>query len=144
MLHRRSLLAGAFVLLALSGCSDEPAGPTDTVTVQLVLISGDGQSAPAGEELPLPLVAEVQNGAGVPVKGVLVNFRVVSGGGQAFAGSVRTNAQGRVQDYWTLGPVAGTPQVMQVRAVRQGAKRIYATFNATALPPSSPPQLAEP
>lgn len=138
MLKRRSLLMGACVVMALSGCTDEPAGPEDAAAVQLVVISGNSQAGPAGQELPLPLVAEVQNPSGTPLVNVLVTFRVVAGGGRMYAGSARTNAQGRVQDYWTLGPVAGSPQTLEVRAVRGGVKRVYATFNATATPPSAP------
>ena len=136
MLIRRSHLYGAFVVLLLSACSDSPAAPTDAAVVQLVLISGDAQAGPAGQELPQPLVAEVRNAFGNPIADQVVVFRVVSGGGRAYAGAARSDAQGRVQDYWTLGPVAGQPQVMEVRAVRAGSKQVYATFTATAQPPS--------
>ena len=138
MLNRRSLLPGAFVVMALSGCTDEPAGPQDSAEVQLVVISGNSQAGPAGQELPLPLVAEVLTPAGKPLADALVTYRVVAGGGRMYAGAARTNVLGRVQDYWTLGPVAGTPQTIEVRAVRSGVKRVYATFNATATPPSAP------
>ena len=133
---RRSLLLGACVV-ALSGCSDGPAAPDGAYAdVQLVLVSGDGQVAPPGQELAQPLVAEVRGATGNPVPGILVNFRVVSGGGRAYAGVARTNAQGRVQDYWTLGPNPGA-QVLEARAVRLGTKRVYATFNATAVVPAT-------
>ena len=135
MMKGRSLLIRACVVLMLSGCADEPAAPDEAVSVQLVLVSGDAQVGPAGQELPQPLVAEIQNATGAPVANVLVNFRVVAGGGRVYAGAARSNAQGRVQDYWTLGPVAGAAQILEVRAVRGGSKRVYATFHATATTP---------
>ena len=134
MFERRSLLLGAFVLFAVA-CSDGPAGLSDVdPSVELAVVSGNGQSAPAGTELSQPLVAEV-TANGVPLADVVVNFRVVSGGGRAFAGVARTDAQGRARDFWTLGPVAGAPQLLEVRAVRAGQKQVYASFTATALPP---------
>lgn len=138
---RQRVASGACLValaLILQACSDGPAAPPDDFEVSLTLISGNGQSGPAGHELPLPLVAKVTNPGGGAAADVLVTFRVVSGGGRPYAGAARSNAQGRVQDYWTLGPVPGTPQVLEVRAVRAGSKRVYATFTATATtPPSS-------
>jgi hypothetical protein len=53
-----------------------------------------------------------------------------------FAGAGSTNAQGLVQDRWTLGPAAG-PQTAEARAVDNttGAPIVFATFTATAAAP---------
>ena len=136
---RRSLALCACVLLLWS-CSDGPSEPDDAFDVEVALVSGNDQVGPAGQELPQPLVAEVLNGAGNPVADVLVNFRVVSGGGRAYAGTARTDQQGRVQDYWTLGSDPAQTQRLEVRAVRSGNKRVFATFRATAVVPAAPPQ----
>ena len=137
MFSARRALALVACVLAVASCSDAPSEPAvEPFDVALVLVSGDDQVGAAGQELPLPLVAEARTPAGDPIPDIVVVFRVVSGGGHAYAGVARTNAQGRAQDYWTLGPDPGQPQLLQVRAVRSGTKRVYATFSATATPPS--------
>jgi hypothetical protein len=99
----------------------------------LHVVSGDQQTAPPNAELPQPLVVRVTDGAGQPVEGQIVNFRVVSGGGSMFAGAGITDAQGIVQDRWTLGPTEG-PQAAEARAVDNttGAPIVFATFTAMA------------
>jgi hypothetical protein len=74
------------------------------------------------------------DGKGHPVKGQLVNFVVVEGGGTVFAGSAITDNKGVAQDYWTLGCCES--QALEVRAVdpTTGKKYTYARFTAT-LPP---------
>ena len=70
-------------------------------------VSGDAQQAEPGAPLAEPLVVEVINGDGDPVAAETVTFRVRSGGGTVSAESVETDAAGRAQGTWTLGPVVG-------------------------------------
>jgi len=46
---------------------------------------------------------QLLNTRGRPVKGQIVNFRVVQGGGSVFAGAAFTDNNGVVQDWWTIG-----------------------------------------
>jgi adhesin/invasin len=101
----------------------------------LQIVSGDTQTGTVGKELPNPVVVRVVDASGAPVSGQLVNFRVATGGGSVFAGASLSNADGVVQERWTLGSVAG-PQRLEARAVDSttGAAIVLAAFEATALP----------
>jgi hypothetical protein len=104
------------------------------------VVSGDKQTGPTNAELPNPLVVRVTDVDGHPVKGQIVNFRVTAGEGSMFAGAGATNADGIVQDRWTLGPAAGQ-QTAEARAVDNatGAAIVFATFTATAEDTTTPP-----
>jgi hypothetical protein len=131
---------GGLVALSLA-CSGDSA-TTPGRAVALSVVSGDQQKAAPNTELPQPLVVRVTDGDGQPVQGQVVNFRVTSGGGSMFAGAGSTNAQGIVQDRWTLGPGFG-PQTAEARAVDNttGAPIVFATFTAAAVD-NSPPAFA--
>jgi len=125
-------LAAIALLALVSACAGDDAtapGPTATLDV----VSGNTQTGPINTELPQPLVVRVTDASGHPVQGQIVNFRVTSGGGSMFAGAGSTNAQGIVQDRWTLGPDVGQ-QTAEARAVdnKTGAPIVFATFTATA------------
>src|SRR3989338_7763356 len=79
-------LLPVFATLAAGAC-DKPTAPTGGAPALLQIVSGDDQSNVVGQELPNPLVAKVVDSSSAPVKGQLVNFRVVSGGGSVFAGA---------------------------------------------------------
>lgn len=132
-LYRASILASAVLLLS---CKDTPTGDETRVPAALDIVSGDEQQGAVGSELANPLVVRVKDATGLPVIGQLVNFRVTSGGGSVFAGSGLTNAQGIVQDRWTLGTSTAELQRVEARAVdpNTGAAIVFATFRATALP----------
>lgn len=129
-------------LLTLAGCSDMPTERVGELTpgdVQLEIVSGNTQTAPAGTELPSPTVVRVTNSSGQGVAGQIVNFRVTEGGGSVFAGTALTNAQGIAQERWTLGTTPGVTQKLEARAVdaATGEKRVFATFTATAADPAT-------
>src|SRR2546425_2947570 len=107
------------------GDPDQPVGP-----LSLSVVSGDNQSGPPGTELPDPLVALVEDSRAHAVRGQIVNFVVVSGGGSVFAGAAITGADGIVQERWTLG--ASGPQRVEARAIDNvtGAKLTFAIFDA--------------
>src|SRR2546427_20640 len=128
---RLSSLARIAGLLVLASCvapvdTDQAVGP-----LSLSVVSGNNQSEPPGTELPNPIVAMVEDSRGHAVKGQIVNFVVVSGGGSVFAGAAITGADGIAQERWTLGPSG--PQQVEARAVDNGtgAKLTFATFTAT-------------
>ena len=96
-------------------------------TSQLEIVSGDDQSAPAGEQLPAELVVRATDAAGNPVAGAAVAWRVTSGGGSAAPESSSTDADGRASTRWTLG---GTVGEQTLEASVSGAGSV--TFGATA------------
>ena len=128
-------------LAACGGAADAGApvepGP-NSIPPDLVIVSGQGQTGPVGAELPDPLVVRANDQKDKPLKGQLVNFVVVQGGGRMFAGSSITNTDGLAQDFLTLGPAAGQ-NVVEVRAVDPGTgeKLVFAQFTATAVAPSA-------
>ena len=123
----------ALALLALLSCDHSATAPRlDQLTLDVV--SGDGQTAVVGHELA-PLVVKVTSG-GNPVVEQILNFRVVSGGGSVYGGTALTDNDGIAQELWTLGTSTAADQKVEVRAVESstGAKKVFATFSATALP----------
>src|SRR5437667_602512 len=128
---RLSALARIAGLLVLASCTapvgtDQPVG-----SLSLSVVSGNNQIAPPGTELPNPIVALVQDSRGHVVRGQIVNFVVVSGGGSVFAGAAISGGDGIVQERWTVG--FSGPQQVEARAVDNttGEKLTFATFTAT-------------
>jgi hypothetical protein len=121
--------------LATLSC-DSTTKPVQLPPAVLEIISGNAQEGVVGEMLAEPLIARVENENGQPVQGQIVNFVVVSGGGSVFAGSSISNAQGIVQEWWTLGPTVGEQRV-EARAVdnETGERLVFATFTALAFAP---------
>jgi uncharacterized protein YhjY with autotransporter beta-barrel domain len=78
------------------------------VAAQLQILSGNNQQAAPNQPLPQPLVVQLLPEA---IEGVSVEWRVLDGGGQVSAPSSLTDAAGRAQIVWTLGPGAGTQRV---------------------------------
>jgi hypothetical protein len=131
--------ASAFVLAFAAACGGETPAATE-VTVQgpvsFVIVSGDNQTGPAGDELPQPVVVRAEDASGNPIAGRHVGFAVVRGGGEMFVGGGVTDANGIVKDYWTLGSVVADSQRIEARSVdpATGAKQVFGVFRATAVP----------
>jgi hypothetical protein len=85
----------------------------------VVVVSGDSQSAAAGSQLPQALVVKVTDNLGNPVSGVAVTFND-SGAGGAFSNGnvVTTGSTGTASEFYTLpatpGPVSITASVAGV------------------------------
>ncbi len=90
----------------------------------VTVISGDGQTGPAGAPLASPLVVEVLDIQGNPMPQVTVNWATPDGGSFSPA-SGPTDVNGRAQATWTLGPTAPS----QTASALAGGT---ATFTATA------------
>ncbi|MES2179970.1 MAG: Ig-like domain-containing protein [Gemmatimonadota bacterium] len=101
---------------------------------QLVVISGNAQTAVSGQPLAAPLVVEARDALGNLVSGVTVTFAVTGGGGSPSSQNVVTGSDGRASFTWTMG-VAG-PQ-----SLTASAASLSASFTATSTP-AGPPQLA--
>lgn len=77
------------------------------VAATITLLAGDGQRAPAGQRLAVPLKAQIVSRGGRPMAGVPVRFAVAEPTG-SFAPTVDTSdAEGIVQAVWTLGDRPG-------------------------------------
>ncbi|MEX2611215.1 MAG: Ig-like domain-containing protein, partial [Gemmatimonadota bacterium] len=76
---------------------------------ELVLVTGGGQSAPAGSPVPVVPVVRVADGFGNLLEGVDVEFTVAGGGGTVTPPLATTDADGiaAVQE-WILGSTPGT------------------------------------
>ena len=140
-LDKRSLFIGVACVAGscLFACTDTNA--PDHTPASLEIVSGQEQSGTVGEELPSSIVARVLNGGGNPIAGQIVNFRVVKGDGSVFAGAAISNADGVVQERWTLGKSIADSQVVEARAVdaSSGAALVFGRFVATAVagPPAT-------
>lgn len=103
-----SAAALACVLL-LTGCkkATEP-----DVAGSLIVAQGNQQAAPAGRELPVPIMLRVRSTAGAPLKGVPVSFTVTAGGGAIEPATVLSDANGEARAKWTLGSAAALQTVV--------------------------------
>ena len=122
---------GSAEITATAGAANAAVSVTVTQTpAQIQKVSGDGQTGPAGQSLPLPLMVEVRDALGNLVAGTVVTFEVTQGGGEVASPSVTTGADGRASTAYTLGTAAGPGH--QVTASSQ-ASSVSAIFLETAL-----------
>lgn len=96
---------------------------------QLVAVTGDNQSAPAGGALPRPLVVQVTDAFGNPISGVEIAW--ASDAGSVAPSATLTGADGRVSAERTLGAVAGV-QHATASAPGLAGSPVTFTHNATS------------
>jgi Bacterial Ig-like domain (group 3)/Bacterial Ig domain len=107
-----------------------PANPTS-----LVYVSGDGQSAPAGFQLPDSLLVRLVDDNGNGVGGKAVSWVIPPGAGGSVAPlNATTNANGYASTRWTLSPSAG-PNLLN--AVFSGVPSVPFTATGTADAPTN-------
>jgi uncharacterized protein (TIGR03437 family) len=99
----------------------------DTVS-QLVLVSGNQQTGPLGALLPLPLVVQATDSAGIPFPGATVNFAITSGRAMLSTGQTTTGPDGKAGVTLALTGSAG---IVTVTATIAGLPPV--TFTATAV-----------
>lgn len=118
------------------------ASVTFKVTVALppttfAKVSGDNQRGDTGTALAQPLVVEVRDTNGNPLRRVTVTFAVTEGGGSLNPETTQTNARGRASTRLTLGDNPGTNAVtVSVDGLSQTRR-----FTAEATLPPPPPKL---
>ena len=122
----KHVLLGLALSPFLLSCGDGGTDPSKLIDV--IVISGDGQSADIGGTLPLDLVVRSSDPDGKAVANVDLLFSVVQGGGSLSATAVATNAQGTASSTWTVGQ-EGTQQVIVSAVANSGTA---ATFSAEA------------
>ena len=76
-------------------------------------VAGDGQTAPAGQALPQPLVVEARDLGGNPIPGLEVRFTVTEGGGSVEPSVASTGPDGRASTVFTLGSAQGSNHRVQ-------------------------------
>ena len=77
------------------------------VPATITLLAGDGQRAPAGQRLAVPLKAQIVSRGGRPMAGVPVRFAVAEPTGHIAPDTDTSDADGIVQAIWTLGDRPG-------------------------------------
>jgi hypothetical protein len=134
-------LAGRHLVVAvavtlLPGCGgDGLLLPGDGAPAELRMVSGDQQSAPAGDRVPDPLIVQAVDAAGRPVQGAAVVFEFVNAptGARLAPANAETDEAGRAYAEATLGTPAGD---QQVEARLDGsAADLKVRFRLTALQP---------
>jgi len=102
------------VLLVLGGCAGDDLLLPDGVPAQLRVVSGDGQSAQAGDAVRHPLIVEALDRAGRPVPGAAVIFEFVAPvrGAEISAANTQTDLSGRASAEVTLGDAVGDQPVV--------------------------------
>jgi hypothetical protein len=128
------VMAGLLLASTLSGCeAGDLTLPADGLPASLRVVSGSGQQATIGTQLPKPLVVRVTDGAARPVVGVAVNFRFQSAvpGAQFDPATVTTNDTGFASVQVRLGNTAGDQTIEA--AVTGSTSPLLTTFGVTAL-----------
>jgi hypothetical protein len=101
---------------------------------QLVVVSGNGQAAPVGTQLPAPVVIELQLPDGRGIIGAPVTISVSPNSGTLAPTSAVTDANGQVSATWTMGQQAGTATAT---AASPGVPSLQLTATATAGAPAA-------
>jgi len=107
----------------------QPANPT-----ALVLVSGDGQSAPAGFEVALDLVVRLEDPNGNGIGGRPISWVVPAGSGSVSPVTVQTDPNGLASTRWTMPSAVGAHTV---NAVFSGLPPVVFTATATADAPTT-------
>jgi hypothetical protein len=108
---------------------EDPAFAQSTATgVELLLVSGGGQTGLPSSKLPVVIAVRVLDVRGAPVAKARVNFLVKSG--SVSQRQAVTDAEGYASSWWTLGPEAG-PQTLRVTG-KGGMLRVTANAPSAA------------
>lgn len=108
----------AAVLAALLGCGGDLVLPDPSgANLNISVVSGDKQTGPVGEALPLPLMVKVFDEGNRPASKRLVAFvSTTAGAGALVPDTTETNDRGEAIANWFLGTVPGE-QVVEARLV---------------------------
>jgi hypothetical protein len=114
-------------------------GPADTAVYdislpasQLLVVSGDAQSAIAGSPLAQPLVLRVAASDSIGVAGVPVTFAVTAGGGSLAVLTDTSDANGLVSTSWTLGVLGAQSLTATATGIAGATRTLTATATAGA------------
>jgi hypothetical protein len=111
--------------------------PSDALSFNLRIVSGDGQRGTVGSELDSALVVGVTDVAGQPVTDLSLRFEPTAPGAEVEREEVRTNQDGEAETRVRLGDTEGT-QTVEVR-LAEVESALKASFTLTAVA-NEPPQ----
>lgn len=130
---RLSVVLTLAATLLVWACSDGTA-PSEPAPALLQVSAGDGQHAPAGMELPQPVIVQVLDASQRPLVGVHIAWTLQMGAGDVITPeSETTDANGNVQARWRLDTSTGT-HILVVTA--NGGITAHASAFADAHPPT--------
>lgn len=132
MAIRRSLQV-VFMLLALVSCGGDSTTP-EVSPPSIAVVSGDGQSATAGEALGTPVSVRVSQD-GSSVSGVNVSWAVTAGDGSVNPATSVTNSDGIAATVWTLGASAGANTLQASASSATGSPVVFSATGTAAAPP---------
>ena len=122
-------------LAGMLGCGGDLSLPSATGDgLSLTIVDGNGQTGTVGQELPEPLIVEVESGE-TPIHGQQIAF-VVSGdsaAGRLEPDTAVTGEDGRAVTRWVLGSVPGSHEVEAKLVVTDPAPPPTAVFEASAV-----------
>jgi hypothetical protein len=112
--------------------------PEGTPPIAVEALSGDGQSAPPGQELPQPIVVKVTDPEDRPLPDMRVAFTLAAGaeGGETTPDTALTDEAGEASARWVLGDGLGE---QRVDAEVVGAGLDVVSFTATAVEDTAQP-----
>ena len=123
---------GSATITATAGAASATAQVNVIQTpTQILKVSGDGQTALAGETVSSPLVVQVNDAGGNAIPGATVTFAVSEGDGNIGTTTVTTGSNGRASTTFTTGTIAGSTQVV-VATIATTALSV--SFSAVAAP----------
>ena len=126
------VLPCVLALAVSAACGSDPVAPPEA-SYTIAIHGGGDQQGPAGSILDEPLQVTVTDVANEPVQGVVVRFRVLSGGGSLIDSIGVTGAGGIAITYARVGNAVG-PQVFEAAIRRVPNHKVI--FDATASDPA--------
>ena len=110
------MVYGTLILIAgaAAGCSGDLLQEPDTgigSSVDLVRVSGNGQSGEPGTTLPQPIRARLELHSDEPTEALWVQWVVLEGGGSVSPEQSFTDENGIAETTWTLGPGPGRQRI---------------------------------
>ena len=107
------LVALVLTIGAASGCGDLLQEPDTGIAtlIDLVRVSGNGQSGEPGTTLPQPIRVRLVVEEATSTEGLWVEWVVVEGGGRVTPRQTFTDEEGIAETTWTLGPGPGRQRI---------------------------------
>lgn len=129
----RAGLPALVVALLAAACDDGPTSPAnrDPADLAASVVLGDAQAGTVGRALADSVVVQVSTRGGSPVRGLELEWRVLSEGGELLRSTTTTGRDGRSANAWVLGTRAGE-QLLEVRALLRGGPAVLDTVRASA------------
>jgi uncharacterized protein (TIGR03437 family) len=109
-----------------------PGGSGSEAPATIQIVSGNSQTANAGQPFGAPLVVQVLNAQGSPATAT-VNFAVISGSASVASAAINTGSDGTVSQMVTAGPIAGPV------TITASTGSLQAVFNLTVAAASTVP-----